>query len=113
MGTGRPAAWTRRQGLRGSMDPAGAGGVHARRVPDPGPPTLVHPAVGKIESAPVGVRKAKGTDSSALPRRWTELQDSEPTVSKRDAALPRLSLSSSPSAAPHWLPASEQVTWLC
>lgn len=113
MGKGRPAAWTRRQGLRGSMDTAGAGGVQARRVPDPGPPTLVHPAVGKMESAPEGVRKTKGTDSSAFPRRWTELQDSEAPLSKRDAALPRLSLSSSPSAAPHWLPASEQVTWLC
>ncbi|XP_017909274.1 PREDICTED: SKI family transcriptional corepressor 1 [Capra hircus] len=31
------------------MDTAGAGGVQARRVPDPGPPTLVHPAVDPVE----------------------------------------------------------------
>lgn len=86
--------------------------MRARRVPDPGLPTPVHPAVGKIESAPVGVRNAKGTDSSAFPRRWSELQDPEPPLSKREAALPRLSLSSSPSAVPRWLPASEQVIWL-
>lgn len=113
MGVGRPALCMRRRGLRGSTDPGlvgctpGASLIHSLALR----PWCTRQWIK--DSAPMGVRKAKGTDSHGFPRLWTGPHDSEPCLSKRGATLPCLSLSSSPSAAPHWLPSSEQVTWLC
>lgn len=109
MGAVLGAVWTQCRVHGGTADPAGVGGA-----PDPeySPPTLVPPAVDKRETALTGVKKAKGTDFHGLPRHRTEQQDSKSPLKKKGPTLPRLSLSSIPNAARHWLPESEQVTWL-
>lgn len=111
MGAGRRAGWTRRLGRGGRADRAGGGGA---RDPDSGSLTFVPPGSGeKRESALMGVRKTKGTECRGIPRLCTGRRDPEPTLRKTGPLLSRLSLSSSPSAALHWLPDPEQVTWHC